>query len=294
MNEKLIIDTDIGDDVDDAYAIALLAKLKKDELFGITTVYKNAAERAEIASCFLKEFGADCPVYAGEDFPDCGKFELFEFEKMPENGKLHISQHFPEMVGAEYRDGAVDFLLESAKKYPGQITLVAIGPATNLGRAYLKAPETFNKFKEILWMGGSFRNRFAEWNIRCDVENACRVFESEVPIRMIGIDVTIACVLTQKYRERIRADSRLALLWKSTARYIESFRGKRQPVMHDPLTVSVLLGDFVSFETRKLRIGREGEERGMTLPDENGRECLVATSAKTEAFLEFLVNTLLA
>ncbi len=294
MNEKLIIDTDIGDDVDDAYAIALLAKLKKDELFGITTVYKNAAERAEIASYLLKEFGVDCPVYAGEDLPDCGKLEIFDFEKMQENGKPHIVQHFSEMDGAEYRDGAVDYLLESAEKYPGQITLIAIGPATNLGRAYLKSPQTFNKFKKILWMGGSFRNRFAEWNVRCDVENACRVFESGVPIQMIGIDITISCVLKQEYRERIKADPRLALLRKSTERYIECFRGKRQPVMHDPLTVSVLLGDFVNFEKKKLRIGREGGERGMTLPDENGRECLVATSAKTEAFLEFMVNALLA
>ncbi len=294
--EKLIIDTDIGDDIDDAYALALLARYRRDDVLGVTTVYKNTEERAKIAKFLFREWGIDWPIYAGEDTPECMKYELLDFETgaLSGNGKPRIPQMLPEMENETYESGdAVDFILECAERYPGEVTLVGLGPFTNVGAACRKNPAAFNKLGRIIFMGGSVNELYAEWNVRCDVENAARVFESKVPVYLVGFDITRHGALSDCQLERLK-NGNIGTLWRLTELYITLNKGKRVPVMHDPLAVSALLGDFLTFDKMKLRLITGGPARGMTIADENGRECYAVTHAKTAELLEFMVNTLTA
>ena len=84
----------------------------------------------------------------------------------------------------------VDFLLDTVRANPYNITVLAIGPFTNLAAAAERAPETFGKIKRILIMGGDYTSNVPEWNILCDPEAADKVFRSGVPIRAVGFDVT--------------------------------------------------------------------------------------------------------
>ena len=291
---KIVVDTDIGDDIDDAFALSMLANCPV-RILGVTTVYKNSAERARIAAYLLEKWGVSCPVAAGQDYPFREPIKILEFERLCEDGRPHISQLLPEMEGTGYsKTCAADLILESARRYPGQVTLLALGPMTNLAQACRQDPAAFAQLGEIVMMGGSVRNDFAEWNIRCDSEAAAEVFASNVPIRMVGIDVSFGCVLNGANLNRIGSShgAGAGVLHAMTKRYVDAYCGKRRLVMHDPLTAGVLFGDFVTFRKMKLRVGTQGAERGKTLPCETGRECLVAESAAYERFLDFMTDAI--
>lgn len=88
--------------------------------------------------------------------------------------------------------------MRAAAENPGEVTLVCLAPLTNVAAAYLKDGETFSKLKKIVMMGGQVNGDYAEWNFRCDAKAAKIVFESGMPIKMIGINVTKYCKLTER------------------------------------------------------------------------------------------------
>ena len=292
--QKIIIDTDIGDDIDDAFALSMLANCSA-HILGVTTVYKNSEERARIAAYLLGKWGISCPVAAGQDYPISEPMKVLDFERLCSDGRPHISQLLPEMERTDYSGmSAADLILESARTYPGQVTLLALGPMTNLAQACRQNPAVFDQLGEIVMMGGSVMNDFAEWNVRCDSEAAAEVFASNVPIRMVGVDVTFGCVLNGDNLKRIQHSPRAGaeVLCAMTRRYVGAYSGKRSLFMHAPLTAGVLFGAFVKFRKMKLRVGTQGCERGKTLPCEAGRECLVAESAAYDAFLNFMTDAI--
>src|SRR5215467_14450977 len=140
---KVILDTDIGDDIDDAFALALLLRSPELELQGITTAWGDTALRARLTNRLLKEAGASgIPVVAGISTPTESPFTQAEWAREGEPAA---------------RSDAVEFLLEAARRFPGQVTLIAIGPLTNVGRAIERDPEGFRKFRRVVVMGGSIR-----------------------------------------------------------------------------------------------------------------------------------------
>src|SRR5438105_4036107 len=121
--EKVIIDTDIGDDIDDAFAIALSLRSPELQIMGITTTFGDTETRAKLLDRFLAEVGRqEIPVAAGAPSPP--KSALTQ-RRYAEGG------HFAKPVHPD----AVTFLLEQIRRYPGQITLIAIGPLMNIGSA---------------------------------------------------------------------------------------------------------------------------------------------------------------
>ena len=153
--EKIIIDTDIGDDIDDAYALALAVRMKKFDILGVTTVFRNSMQRAKIASALLGALGEDPEVYAGEDYPYKAAFQVEDFEERLPDGRPVIPHYFPEFASAPVRSlSAVDFIAEQAEKAPGEVTLMAIGPLTNLAKTAEKYPNSFRKLSRIICMGG--------------------------------------------------------------------------------------------------------------------------------------------
>jgi inosine-uridine nucleoside N-ribohydrolase len=152
--EKIIIDTDIGDDVDDAFALALAVRSPEVQVLGVTTTFGDTEARAKIADRFLGEVGhGEIPVLAGKAM---AVKNLMSQRKYGEGGR------FAKVVHGD----AVEFLLEQIRKYPGEITLIAIGPLMNVGAAIDKDAATFRKLKRVVLMGGSVRRGYGDWGIR--------------------------------------------------------------------------------------------------------------------------------
>lgn len=286
--EALILDTDIGDDIDDAYALCLLMA-EKANVIGVSTVYRNAVQRARIASKLISLWGEHIPVYAGESYPEVQP--LFKFEKADLDGKPMIPHYISAvMENAKVEEkSAVDFLLDAVRADPYNITLLAIGPLTNLAEAFVRDPETFGRIKQILIMGGDYTSLTPEWNILCDPEAADKVFRSGVPIRAVGFDITKRCVFddeTLAFLRSLKAEKN-KLLVRMTEIWIEHNRERGAvPTMHDPLTAETLFDEnLVSFGRGKFRVVLSGEHRGATVPDPCGTEIEYATDVNVAAFM---------
>jgi purine nucleosidase len=179
----VIFETDLGDDIDDAYALGLLLRSPEVQVIGVTTAFEDTHLRARLAERFLKAAGrGDVPVYEG---PKTGAAKHFTQKKWAEGA---ADRSFPD---------AIEFVLDTIRENPGQITLVAVGPLTNVGALIKKDPETFRKLKQVVLMGGSIaigydgkKGAEAEWNIINDIEGAKALFGSGVPLYVMPLDST--------------------------------------------------------------------------------------------------------
>lgn len=291
---EIILDTDIGDDIDDAYALALLMA-ENAKLLGITTVYRNAVQRAKIASRLTALWKKHIPVYAGESYPE--KQPLFRFEKADEGDVPKIPHYIPaEMENAKIENGAVDFILNALRAHPHEVTILAIGPFTNLAAAIKKDKDAFLLAKEVAIMGGDYTQSVAEWNVLCDPEAAATLFSSGVKIRAVGVDVTQKCTFSPETLGYLRAlkNPKNKLLLRMTEIWIAHNAEKGvPPTMHDPLTAEALFHkNLVRFETGKYEVCLTGEKRGFTLKSESGAEIEYAADADVPSFMEILRQNL--
>jgi inosine-uridine nucleoside N-ribohydrolase len=187
--QKVIVDMDIGDDVDDAFALGLLLQSPEIDIVGITTAWGDTALRAQLLERMLRETGhSQIPVAQG--IATTGNPQPFTQARYAQRGKL------PAKIDA------VDFMLEQIKRQPGQITLLALGPLTNIGAAIQRDATTFGKLKQVAMMGGSVRSGYRksqyvptraadkEYNIVSDIAGAQKLFTSGVPIVMMPVDST--------------------------------------------------------------------------------------------------------
>ena len=256
--KKILIDTDIGGDVDDALALALaLNSPDKAEIVGITNVYLANAWRAGVTKRILK-------VYDREDIPVCTGAEKPLIGWWDESRIPNSSPDYGEFRG-EALPHAADFIIQMAEKVP-ELTVVAIGPLTNVGLAIAKAPHIARKI-EILMMGGQVNKAHPEWNIVCDPEAARIVFESGVPIRMVGLDVTNRCQFTREEVDQVKAGGnvRSDLLGEMMEIFIKNFG--YLPILHDPLAMAPLVwDDLLVFQEKKILIETAGQyTRGLTV-----------------------------
>ena len=178
--------------------------------------------------------------------------------------------------------------MRTLEKFPNRITLLAIGPLTNLARAYEKDPDAFRLAKKIMLMGGNYSEKEAEWNILCDPEAAERVFSSGVPITAVGIDVTRNCTFDDAMLAFLRNlnEERFRLLVRMTEIWIRQNREKNQPpTMHDPLTAEALLfPSLLQYRYGNFKVETEGSLRGVTLPDSRGVKIKYAVQANYGEF----------
>ncbi|MDR1094386.1 MAG: nucleoside hydrolase [Clostridiales bacterium] len=301
-NVKIWIDTDAGDDVDDAFAV-VMAACAGLQIEGVSTVYRNAAQRAMLVKTLLRSLRlGHTPVYAGADDPIREPVRRYGFETRGADGKIDIPHFFPDMACAYDGGGAADAILAALRKQPGELTLVGLGPMTNLAAAFAKDPAAFRSCRELVLMGGCYAQEFAEWNIRCDPEAARIVFASGVKIRAVGLEHTRNCVLSPSETARIASlpGETFRLLSRMLAKYAADFRGERAPCMHDPLAVSVLTADFCRFQPLAVTVGTEGAERGLTLPapgaaggaNPEGGAMQVAAEADCQNFKRYLLELL--
>ena len=246
---KVIIDCDPG--IDDALAIILALKSKEIEVIGITTVSGNveSLQGAKNALKVLKLLGRlDIPVYLGESKPV--KRELVTAQDT--HGEDGLGETFLEEVSSEYiRENGVDFILNTLKNQEN-VSIIALGPLTNLCRAIEKDSETFHRVKEIVSMGGAYKSHgncspVAEFNYWVDPHGArefLKKFNGE--FTMVGLDVTREIVLTPNLREMIHQfkDEIGDFIYDITRFYVDFHWEQERTlgcVINDPLAVEYFI-----------------------------------------------------
>lgn len=263
--KKLIIDTDIGDEIDDAMAL-YFAMSEGFEIIGITTVFKNTDERARIAKRLLKLYGhgyENIPVFAGHGTP------IAEEEcEYPHTCHFHAELESGEYAPDGDRDAAVDFLIDSCKKYGEELVIVAIGPFTNIARAIERDAAAMNMAGKVVIMGGAYYRQYADWNVMCDVEAADIMFDSLENLECVGADVTHQTVLCREEHEvmlNCKKDA-AALEIAELIRLWSVVNPDRYPTLHDPLAVYYAVHpEICEVEKQRIKVLTEGYARGLTL-----------------------------
>ena len=266
---KIILDTDIGDDIDDALALSLVINSPELCLLGVTTVFRNTDRRAKLAEKLFDTYGIkNVPVYAGIDRPFIQEIIKHEKDMFDKKGRYIPCQYSSEMdsMNYDFKTNAVDFIISTVCSMPGEVTIVPIGPLTNIAAAIRICPEICSKIRGITLMGGIYTEQFPEWNIYCDPEAAKIVFSSGIPIHMVGLDVTLKCKMGLEEVERIKNinTSITSFLSVLIEKWLDFYKFEC-PVLHDPLAVATLIDEsIVKFEKRYVDIGLYGEQRGCT------------------------------
>ena len=277
---KIILDTDIGDDIDDVYALALLATRPNVQLLGVTTAWGQTRERAELAAKFLKVIGrTDVPVYVGR------------------RGDAKIRDQYLWAKGYTGRgiksEEAVAFLKRSIDQHPGEITIVAVGPLVNIGDLLSRYPDVKPKIKRIVIMGGAvhvgYNNQsppVAEWNIKCDPAAARIVYGGGVPLVMAGLEVTTMMQIDAARQRQLYACgtpltdalSALTHLW-----------GNPVPTLYDPVAVAYALGEAHCDEEQKHVTVMDD---GVTKITDGAPNCTVLINARKDQFLDWFVDVM--
>jgi purine nucleosidase len=192
----VIFDTDIGTDIDDAYALAVLMQRPELQVLGVTTVSSDAVARARLAAKLLAVAGgkwAKLPVYAGISTP-IQYMKQVEWAQGFESPNLHTS-------------GGVDFMRREIDRRPGEITIIAVGELTNVAALLDAEPGIARKIRAIALMGGAIYRGYApgskpepEWNIKSNAAAARTVFTSGVRLLVAPLDSTADLKMTPEMR----------------------------------------------------------------------------------------------
>jgi inosine-uridine nucleoside N-ribohydrolase len=280
--EKVIIDTDIGDDVDDAFALALAVRSPELQVLGVMTTFGDTETRAKITDRFLAEVGRpEIPVLAGKATAT----------KNPMSQRRYAENHFAKTSHGD----AVEFLLEEIRKYPGEITLIAIGPLMNVGEAIDKDAATFRKLKRVVLMGGSVRRGYGdlgytaavppmpEWNILNDVGAAQKLFTSSVALFVMPLDSTQLKLDEVKraflFSQGTAVTDQLAVLYH--------LWGQETPTLFDPMTlVFVLRPELCPVTGMHIRV----DEKGSTREETGAVNVQVCLDSNAEDFFKFYLK----
>ena len=250
----VVLDTDIGTDIDDAFALALIINSPELELLGVTTVAGDSQARARLAAKMLWEAGGGwrkVPVYAGQ----AGTPQPIDQTRWADgftSPALHMS-------------GAVEFMRAEINRRPGEVTIIAIGELTNVA-ALLKSDRAMaKKLARIALMGGSIARGYGpdskpepEWNIKSNPDAAQTVFSSGVPLLVAPLDVTAMLQLDAAGLRRVF--THLTPL-TNTLTILYHLWGNETPTLFDPMAVAMLI-DSSLCETKQLAI--EVDTQGFT------------------------------
>lgn len=202
---KVLLDTDIGTDVDDAVALAYLLSHPDCELLGITTVTGEAEKRASLASVLCKAAGQDIPIYPGADHPMRGEQRQLIAQQGAALPRWPHETEFP-------LNQAVDFLANTIRSYPGEVTLLTIGPLTNIGMLFSTYPDVAELLAGLVMMGGNFDETGPEagrieWNVACDPLASELIYKAPVRLhRSLGLNVTQQVMMSaEDVREKFTA-----------------------------------------------------------------------------------------
>lgn len=246
---RIILDVDTG--IDDALAILLAVKSRKLDILGITTVCGNVSlQQATENTCKILELAGapTIPVIAGR--LDHSLASLIMNTGYMDRTDWAVRRFDPAVSKKAEEGFAPDFIVEQAKQYPGELTLIMTAPLTNLALALMKCPELPSLLKEVIFMGGVVSGHgnitpTAEYNTYADPEAARIVLHAGIEkLTQVGLDVTRQTLLNEATIERLTDPALRAYVAQSTEIYInryEQMNGVRACALHDPLAVGVAL-----------------------------------------------------
>ena len=281
--QLVLLDTDIGDDIDDAFALSLLLKSPEVKLLGITTSYGDTELRARLLDRYLTAVGrTDIPIAVGVHTAQTNIFTQATYARRQPDRK--------------YPDG-VDFLFRQIRLHPGEITLIAIGPLNNLHAAIDKDPATFRKLKCVVIMGGSVHRGYGptgtppqvEWNTGRDPEGMRALLASGVPVFVMPLDSTQVS-LPQVDQDRIfsygsSVTDQLTLLyyqWRAS----NDWHGT-SPTLFDPVAAAYAFKPEIC-PMQPIRL--DVDNKGMTMQVDGVPNAQVCLKSDEKGFLELLLG----
>jgi purine nucleosidase len=300
--KPIIFDVDTG--IDDALAMAYALNSPELEVIGFTTVFGNVpvvdATRNTLA--VLEKVEKTIPVYEGAAQTFMGR----DKKNWPKHvhGEGGLGDRFiSDPITKAESQYAPDFIIEQVKKSPHEITVIAVGPLTNLALAIKKSPEIIPLVKEVIIMGGAVNvpgnvNEYSEANIISDSEAAEYVCSSGIQLTLVGLDVTMKTLLPKLKLEKWRTDGRekgkffADMTEFYIGHYERNFPGIKGCALHDPLAVGVAIdSSFVETETMNVKVVIEGKEAGRTVGShEEEATTRVCTEVDANRFLEHFLK----
>lgn len=289
--QLVIIDTDIGDDIDDAFALGLALKSPELRVLGVTTTFGNTELRARLVERYLAAVGrSDIPVFAGP---------------MTKTDNVMTQAAYAKQAPEKrFGDGA-EFILREAREHPGEVTLIGIGPLSTVRAAIERDPAAFRKLKRVVIMGGSVYRGYGldaggkprpaepEWNILNDPAGAKALLASGVPVFMMPLDSTQVPLETRN-REAIFAHGS-PLTDQLTLLYHEWMGGTPNhsptPTLFDPVAVTYTFRPDLC-PAKPLHIDIDG--KGFTTPGPGSPNAEVCLQSDEKGFLDLLVKRLTA
>ncbi len=281
----VILDTDIGTDIDDAFALALVLASPELDLRGVTTVGSDPRTRALMVCRFLTALNRrNIPVAAGAAPQPA---EEIKGQYQYRNHPAVIFDRTAKPVKAT----AVELLYQQLKARPGELTLLTIGPLTNIARLLREHPDCKPWIKRIVMMGGSVRLGYngkappePEWNIKCDIPAAQAVFASGIPLVVAPLDATTMLKLEAPLRQRL-FQAQTPLTYQVQAMY--QMWDAPTPTLFDPVAVALCFDEgFCTMEDLRLEV----DDKGLTRAVKGAANARVATAIRGDAFLKWYVE----
>lgn len=249
MAEKLIYDTDPG--IDDALGLLFLAASPEIELLAITVTHGNTTQEKCLRNALqLVELAgiSHVPVARGASEPLVK--ELSVAEETHGDGGLGYAV-LPESSVKPVAETGHDLIIRLVTENPGQITLLCVGPMTNIALALLKAPQIASQIKRIVAMGGSIHypgnaTPQSEYNVFCDPESYEIVLQSGIDMTLVPLDVTYQCLLTTEHVSKMSsARTTVQNFIKDSTRFYMEFHDVYQGIkgcaINDPLAAAIII-----------------------------------------------------
>ena len=316
----LLIDTDPG--IDDALALCLALRAPGATVVAVTTVAGNvpvAVATRNVARVLGVTRPVPPPVVAVGSAGPRARPLVTASHVHGEDGLGGLGEcagldgrlRFPEAPLVSHPGDAADLIVRSARQWGGELTIVALGPLTNLAEAVDRDAAALRRVRDVVVMGGAIAvggnvTAAAEFNVFVDPESAARVLEAELPLTLVPLDVTRQVVWRADAIARLAASpdpvARFAVAVAERGLALAQRFGEAGVTMHDPLAVGVAL-DPALVETVPLPVGVETEgrlTRGMTVADRRGPSpsralrpnCRVALRVDATRFLTMLEEVL--
>jgi purine nucleosidase len=286
-NMKIILDTDIGDDIDDAWALAFLISHQDFQPLGVTITHGNTPARMKIACKLLHITGrGDIPVAVGRKTSD-GYYQQYTWAE-DFTAQKPIAQP------------AADFIIEQVKKYPGEVTILAVGPLQNLADALRKEPDLPKLVKRVVLMSGCVYGTASkpgapvrEWNVYQSTVDSQLVYGAGLPLTIVPLDSTTHVKLSDEERKQV-SDYRSPLTYALECLYRLWLSGSTaRMTLHDQLAVaeSAAPGRFFNrLETLPIFVDDQGFTR---IDRERGKPVIVCLEPKRDEFMKYYIGQLI-
>ena len=284
---KVILDTDIGDDIDDAWALAFVIAHQNFQPLGITVTHGNTPARAKMACKMLHLTGrGNIPVFVGRQTPQKEYSHQFTWAEDFTDTRPDAKE-------------AADFIVESVRRNPGEVTVIAVGPLQNLADALRKEPQFGKLVKRVVLMSGCVygtrdkQEPIAEWNVLSSVADAQLVYGAGLPLTIVPLDSTTHVRLSDVERKRLQKfSSPLTFALEALYRlWLE--KPQSRMTLHDQLAVAETAapGRFSGkVETLPIWV----DDKGFTRVDsQKGKPVAVCLQPKRDEFMQYYLGELI-